>query len=71
MALNIVFTSEKLTPIVLKVANSKMNAKLDMKSVELTFFHLSTFWIETNGWYIDFESHPGYNVATDRHTAFI
>lgn len=55
----------------MKVANSKMNAKLDMKSVELTFFHLSMFWIETDGWNIDFESHPGYNVATDRHTAFI
>ena len=41
IAINFVFTPEKLTPVVLKVANQNLNAKLDMKSVELTFF--STF----------------------------
>lgn len=41
LAINFIFTPEKLTPVVLKVANQTMNAKLDMKSVELTFF--STF----------------------------
>lgn len=41
VAINFVFTPEKLTPVVLKVANQNLNAKLDMKSVELTFF--STF----------------------------
>lgn len=39
--INFVFTPAKLTPIVLNVANQSMNARLDMKSVELTFF--STF----------------------------
>ena len=41
VAINFIFTSEKLTPMVLKVANSSMNAKLNMERVELTFF--STF----------------------------
>lgn len=41
IAINFVFTPEKLTPVVLNVANQNLNAKLDMKSVELTFF--STF----------------------------
>lgn len=41
IALNFVFTSEKLTPVVLKTANQNLNAKLDIKDVELTFF--STF----------------------------
>lgn len=41
IAINFVFTPEKLTPIVLKVANESLNAQLKMKSVELTFF--STF----------------------------
>ena len=41
VVLNFIFTSEKLTPIVLEAANRNLNAKLDMKSVELTFF--STF----------------------------
>lgn len=40
-AVNFVFTPEKLTPVVLKVANETLNARLSMKSVELTFF--STF----------------------------
>ena len=40
-SINFIFTSEKLTPIVLNVANQNINAKLDMNSVELTFF--STF----------------------------
>ena len=38
VAINFVFTSEKLTPVVLQVANCSLNAKLDMRSVELTFF---------------------------------
>lgn len=38
---NFVFTSEKLTPVVLDIANKSLNAELKMKSVELTFF--STF----------------------------
>ena len=38
---NFVFTPEKLTPVVVNIANREMNAKLDMGSVELTFF--STF----------------------------
>lgn len=38
---NFVFTPARLTPVVLKTANQALNAKLDMKSVELTFF--STF----------------------------
>ena len=38
VAINFVFTSEKLTPVVLQVANRSLNAKLDMRSVELTFF---------------------------------
>lgn len=41
VAINFIFTSEKLTPMVLKVANSSMNARLNMERVELTFF--STF----------------------------
>ena len=41
IALNFVFTPEKLTPVVLEIANRNLNAKLDMKGVELTFF--STF----------------------------
>lgn len=43
VAINFIFTSEKLTPMVLKVANSSMNAKLNMERVELTFslhFHV-------------------------------
>ena len=39
--IHVVFTPEKLTPVVLRVANQTLDAKLDMKSVELTFF--STF----------------------------
>lgn len=39
--LNFIFTPEKITPVVLRVANQTMNAKLDMESVEITFF--STF----------------------------
>lgn len=35
------FTPDKLTPLVLHTANQTLNAKLDMKRVELTFF--STF----------------------------
>lgn len=38
VAINFVFTSEKLTPVVLQVANRSLNAKLDMRSVDLTFF---------------------------------
>lgn len=39
--INFVFTPEKLTPVVLDMANKSLNAELKMKSVELTFF--STF----------------------------
>lgn len=38
---NFVFTPEKLTPVVLDMANKSLNARLKMESVELTFF--STF----------------------------
>ena len=38
---NFVFTPEKLTPVVLDMANKSLNARLRMESVELTFF--STF----------------------------
>ena len=41
LAVNFVFTPAKLTPVVLKVANQALDAHLEMKSVELTFF--STF----------------------------
>ena len=41
VAINFVFTPSRLTPVVLKTANQALNAKLEMKSVELTFF--STF----------------------------
>lgn len=36
-----IFTPAKLTPVILKVANESLNARLDMAKVELTFF--STF----------------------------
>ena len=39
--INCVFTPEKLTPIVLNVANRSLDADLKIESVELTFF--STF----------------------------
>lgn len=41
IAINFIFTPARLTPMVLRVANQTLNARLDMKSVELTFF--STF----------------------------
>ena len=41
IVINFIFTPEKLTPMVVKIANSSMNGQLDMKRVELTFF--STF----------------------------
>lgn len=41
IVINFVFTPEKLSPIVLKTTNQALDAKLDIKSVELTFF--STF----------------------------
>ena len=34
IVLNFVFTPEKLTPVVLKVANESLDAKLDMGSVD-------------------------------------
>jgi hypothetical protein len=40
-AIYIVFTPERITPIVMKYANDYMNAQLDCESVELTFY--STF----------------------------
>lgn len=39
--LNFVFTPEKLTPLVERVANENINGRVSLKSVELTFF--STF----------------------------
>lgn len=39
--IHFIFTPEKLTPLVVKTANGQMNARLNMKRVELTFF--STF----------------------------
>ncbi|MEG1684615.1 MAG: AsmA-like C-terminal region-containing protein [Bacteroides sp.] len=39
--INFVFTPAKLTPVVLNAANSSLNARLSMKSIEMTFF--STF----------------------------
>lgn len=41
VVVNFIFTPEKLTPVVLRVANESLNANLTIKSVELTFF--STF----------------------------
>lgn len=41
IVVNFIFTPAKLTPVVLQVANQSINAHLNMKSVELTFF--STF----------------------------
>lgn len=40
-AIYFIFTPARLTPVVLKVANESLNARLDMERVELTFF--STF----------------------------
>lgn len=40
-AINFIFTPAKLTPVVLKVVNESLYARLDMEEVELTFF--STF----------------------------
>ena len=37
-ALNVVFTPEKLTPIVKSVLTENLNAKVDIASVDLTFF---------------------------------
>ena len=41
LAINFIFSPAKLTPVVVDIANRNMNAKLDLKSVDLTFF--STF----------------------------
>lgn len=41
VALNFIFTPSKLTPIVERIANENLNARLSLSSVELTFF--STF----------------------------
>ena len=67
LAINFIFTPEKLTPVVLKVANQTMNAKLDMKSVELTFF--STFpplWAEADGRQLGIESRIRFCMGKDR-----
>jgi len=40
IVVNFIFTPEKLTPVVLNVANQSLNARLQMKSVELYFFFL-------------------------------
>lgn len=41
VAINFIFTPDKLTPVVLEIANKSLNAQLKIKKVELTFF--STF----------------------------
>jgi len=41
LVINFVFTPAKLTPVVLDMANQSLDAKLDLQSVDLTFF--STF----------------------------
>ena len=41
IAIHFIFTPEKLTPVVVNAANQSLQAKLDLKRVELTFF--STF----------------------------
>ena len=41
LAINFIFTPEKLTPMVVRAANQHINAQLDLDAVELTFF--STF----------------------------
>ena len=41
IVINFIFTPEKLTPMVLKLANKSLNADLKIEAVELTFF--STF----------------------------
>ena len=41
LAINFVFTPEKLTPVVVKAANQSLHARLDLDAVELTVF--STF----------------------------
>ena len=41
IAVNFIFTPKKITPAVVDIANTYLNAKVDIKSVELTFF--STF----------------------------
>ena len=38
VAVNFIFTPEKLTPVVNQVANKALNAKVEIGSVELTFF---------------------------------
>ena len=38
IAVNFVFTPSRLTPVVLRVANQSLKARLDMERVELNFF---------------------------------
>ena len=38
IAIHFVFTPAKLTPVVVNIANQNLNAKLDLGSVDLTFF---------------------------------
>lgn len=38
IAINFVFTPEKLTPVVNQVANKSLNARVEIRAVELTFF---------------------------------
>ena len=38
VAVNFVFTPEKLTPVVNQIANRTLNAQVEIGSVELTFF---------------------------------
>ena len=48
--INYVFTPDKLTPIVLNVANRSLDADLKVESVELTFF-----WLSGNFWLVSFK----------------
>lgn len=38
IVINFIFTPTKLTPLVLKIANENLNARINMSSVDLTFF---------------------------------
>ena len=56
-SINFIFTPEKLTPIVLNVANQNINAKLDMNRADL-FFNFSPFWNKIGKWHIGIKGYP-------------
>lgn len=46
LLVNFIFTSERITPVVNKMANQTLNARVDIKKVDLTFFStFPRFWI--------------------------